>query len=149
VQQFGSGFADETADILTAYTRFNGRRKPELLSPETYSLINYSEAEKVVADFNEISARAEERYNKLPLERRDAYYQLVLFPAKASALVNELYLAAAKNNLYARQGRASTNFWAEETQALFREDTSLMGYFNNVFAGGNGAILWISRILDI
>jgi hypothetical protein len=136
VQQFGELHADETADILAQYTRFNGRRKPELLSPETYSLVNYREAERVVTDFNRIAVKAEEIYNKLPLEKRDAYYQLVLFPAKASALVNELYLAAARNNLYAKQGRASTNDWAAEVQSLFEADTSLMGYFNRDLAGG-------------
>jgi hypothetical protein len=136
VQQFGEAFADETAEILAQYTRFNSRRKPELLSPSTYSLIDYAEAETVVLEYNTIAAKAEEIYNRLPQEKRDAYYQLVLFPTRASALVNELYLAAAKNNLYAKQQRASTNEWAEETQRLFRNDTSLMGYFNTIFAGG-------------
>jgi hypothetical protein len=135
-QQFGQRYASEIAEIISSYTRYNGRRKPELLDPETYSLVNYQEAEKVVSDFNEITAKAEEISGKLPVEKRDAFYQLVLFPTKASALVNELYLAAGKNMLYAQQQRASTNFWAEETQSLFQADTSLMYYFNNSFAGG-------------
>ena len=60
----------------------------------------------------------------------------MLFPTKASALVNELYLAAGKNALYARQGRASANDWAAETRALFQADTNLMNYFNQTFAHG-------------
>jgi hypothetical protein len=136
VQQFGPDYATETADILTQYSRFNGRRKPELLSPSTYSLTDYLEAEKVVFDYNRIAKQAEDIFNKLPEAKRDAYYQLVLFPARASAIVNELYLAAGKNNLYASQKRASTNEWASITQTLFSADTSLMGYFNNTFMGG-------------
>ena len=112
------------------------RRKPELLEPATYSLVDYREAETVVADYNAITRKATEIYKKLPAEKRDAFYQLVLFPTKASALVNELYLAVAKNNLYAQQQRSSTNDMAAETQALFSADTTLMGYFNNTFAGG-------------
>ena len=86
-------------------------------APDTYSLVNYSEAENVVADFKTIADRAEEIYQQLPADRRDAFYELVLFPTKASALLNELYLAAGKNELYARQGRASANDYAAETRA--------------------------------
>jgi hypothetical protein len=135
-KQFGPDYDDEIADIISKYTRYNGRRKPELLSPDTYSLINYNEAERIVSDYNSVVAMAEEIYNKLGPEKRDAFYQLVLLPAKASALVNELYVTAGKNHLYEKQGRASTNDMAEETELLFQADTSLMGYYNRSFAGG-------------
>jgi len=135
-RQFGQTYSSEIAGILSGYTKYNGRRKPELLSPSTYSLINYNEAEKVVEEYKTLAAKADEIFNKLPEEMHDAFYQLVLFPTKASAMVNELYLAAGKNNLYARQGRASTTDMANQTRLLFRNDTSLMGYFNRLFAGG-------------
>ena len=34
-KQFGPEYAGEIADIISKYTKYNGRRKPELLSPET------------------------------------------------------------------------------------------------------------------
>jgi hypothetical protein len=135
-RQFGPEYATEIADIITKYTKYNGRRKTESLSPTTYSLINYREAETVVADFKAITAKAEEIFKKLPKEKQDAFYQLVLFPTKASCIVNELYLAAGKNMLYAKQRRAATNDKQTETNALFKADTSLMGYFNRDFMGG-------------
>ena len=135
-RQFGNTYRAEIAGIFSDYTKFNARRKPELLSPSTYSLINYYEAERVVKDYDTISARAEKILNKLPVEMHDAFYQLVFFPAKAGALVNELYYAAGLNDLYSRQGRASTNDLAAKTKQLFSADTSLMGYFNRDFAGG-------------
>ncbi len=135
-REFGANYASEIAEIMSGYTKFNGRRKPELLSPSTYSMVNYLEAERVVTDYNTIATKAEDIFNKLPPESRDAFYQLVLFPTKASAIVNELYLAAGKNDLYFRQGRASTNNMANQTRLLFKADTSLMGYFNRIFAGG-------------
>jgi len=133
-KQFGQEYAAEIAEIITEYTRFNGRRKPELLSPETYSLINYNEADKVVSDYNKILTIAEEIYVKLEPQKRDAFYQLVLFPVKASALVNELYVTAGKNYLYSKQGRASANDMALKTELLFQVDTSLMSYYNHSFA---------------
>ena len=134
--QFGPKYANDIADIIEKYTKYNGRRKPELLRPDTYSLINYREAETVVKDYNAIAEKAQEIYDKLPVEKRPAFYELVLFPAKACAVVNQLYFAAGRNELYAKQGRASANDMAEETRALFKEDTAMMGYFNRSFLDG-------------
>ena len=96
-REFGPAHAADIADILEKYTKYNGRRKPELLEPATYSLDHYQEAERVVADFQAISARAEEIFRQLPPEKQDAFYELVLFPVKASAQLNEMYLAANQN----------------------------------------------------
>jgi hypothetical protein len=135
-REFGPAYANVIASIIAKYTKYNGRRKPELLAPDTYSLVNYQEAENVVKDFKTITAKAEEIYGGLPAAKRGAFYELVLFPTRAGALVNELYLAAGKNALYARQGRASANDMAMETRALFQADTNLMNYFNQTFANG-------------
>ncbi len=135
-REFGPASAPAIADIISKYSMYNGRRKPELLAPATYSLINYNEAGRVVADFNEIASRADSIYRTLPGKERDAFYELVLFPARASALVNELYLYAGKNALYARQGRSATNEMAAKVRSLFTADTVLMGEFNRKLAGG-------------
>jgi hypothetical protein len=132
--QFGSKYASRIAAIISSYTRFNGRRKPELLEPSTYSLINYNEGERIVKEYNDLTDSARSIYNELPDNKRDAFYQLVLFPVKACSIVNELYVTAGKNDLYARQGRASTNDMASKTRELFQADTTLMGFFNRTFA---------------
>jgi hypothetical protein len=133
---FGPSNAKEIADIISKTTKYNGRRKPELLSPSTYSIVNYGEADKVVTEFRVQADKAEQINNLLPVEMHDAFYHLVLFPVKASALVNELYSTAGKNSLYAKQGRAATNELADRTEMLFSADTSLMGYYNREYAGG-------------
>ena len=61
-EQFGKEYSDEIADIISKYTKYNSRRKPELLSPETYSLINYREAETVVLDYNQLLEKANKIY---------------------------------------------------------------------------------------
>jgi hypothetical protein len=138
-REFGPERAADIADIMAKYSKYNGRRKPEMLASNTYSLVDYHEAETVVADYQAIAARAEDIFQTLPAARRDAFYQLVLFPTKASALVNELYLAAGKNAVFAKQGRASANDLATETRALFRQDLDLMAYYNGAFADGRWA----------
>ncbi|GAB3540475.1 glycosyl hydrolase 115 family protein [Pontibacter brevis] len=135
-EQFGSQYAQPIAEILAKYSKFNGRRKPELISPETYSLTNYREAERVVEEYNQLVEKAEQIYQKLPAEYKDAYYQLVLFPAKASANLNELHITTGKNYLYAKQNRAAANDMAAKVRELFEKDQALMKYYNKELAGG-------------
>jgi hypothetical protein len=138
-REFGKEHANEVAGIVSAYTQFNGRRKAELLDANTYSLVNYGEFEKVAADCEALAAKAEKISGQLPPASRDAFYELVLFPVKACAGLNAMYLAAAKNSLYARQGRASANDFAAQTRDLFAAQTNLMADFNRNFAGGKWA----------
>ncbi len=135
-QQFGDKYASEIADILTKYTKYNSRRKPESIDSLTYSLINYREAERIVADYNEIAVEAEDIYQKLPSEYKDAYYQLVLFPVKACANLNEMHFLVGKNYLYAKQGRAATNTMAQGVKKLFAKDAELTEYYHTKMANG-------------
>jgi hypothetical protein len=135
-RQFGAEKAAEIATVLDRYAKFNGRRKPELLSPGTYSLVNYGEAETVVADYAAVARQAKAIGRVLPPADRDAYTELVEFPAVAGALVNEVYLSAGRNALFARQGRASANEAAAQTRLRFRDFVDLMGYYNRTLAGG-------------
>lgn len=133
--QFGSKYAVEIADIIAKYGKYNGRRKPELLAPETYSLQNYGEADRIVKEYNDLLARAEKINNALPAEYKDAYFQLVLHPVKACANVNEMYVAAAKNRFYAPKRLAVANQYADKVNQLFIKD-SLISIEYHTIAGG-------------
>jgi hypothetical protein len=135
-REFGPKYAEEISDILSKYAKYNGRRKPELLEPTTYSMVNYREADTVAADFQAIAAKAEEIYSKLPADEKDAFYELVLYPTKASAVVTGLYVTAGRNQLYASQGRASTNELAKQAESLFQTDAELSAYYNHTLARG-------------
>jgi hypothetical protein len=78
-QGFGPQYAREIANCFC--TQYNGRRKLELLAPDTYSLVHYREAERVAEDYRRIASRAGDLHAKLHAAARDAFYQLVLFPA--------------------------------------------------------------------
>ncbi len=134
-REFGPEHAVEIADIVAKYTKYNGRRKPEQLEPETYSLVNYGESERVVGEYRELAARAERVNGLLPEAKRDAFFQLVLYPVKAGAVVNELYGAAGLNRLHARQGRAGANALAERVRELFRQDAALSQQYHGLRGG--------------
>jgi hypothetical protein len=135
-REFGPDHADEIADLISQYTKFNGRRKPEQLEPDTFSLIHYQEADRVYDDWKSLTDQAEHINQELPADRRDAFFELVLYPLRASAIVNELYITAGKNHLYATQGRASTNDLADQARALFAADAELSDEYNHKLANG-------------
>jgi Glycosyl hydrolase family 115/Gylcosyl hydrolase family 115 C-terminal domain len=135
-REFGAAHADEIAELVTRYTQYNGRRKPELLDIDTFSLVNYREADRVEADWKALLSKAEAMQKLLLQEQQDAYFELVLHPIKASTIVNELYIAAERNRLYARQGRADANDYAAQARALFQADAEVTNEYNHALAKG-------------
>jgi hypothetical protein len=135
-REFGPTYAAQIAGLVAKTLKYNGRRKPELLEPGTYSVIDYLEADRVVAEYDAIVAQAEAIERRLPVEARDAFFGLVVHPAKANAIITAMYVAAAKNHLYAAQGRASTNDMAARTHRLFQADADLTDQFNHALAHG-------------
>ena len=135
-REFGAAHAREIAELVAAYTKFNGRRKPESLTPDTFSLVNYDEARHVMGAWNSLVTRAERVGASLPAGSQDAYFQLVLWPIRASATVNEIDVTAGLNRIYAAQGRASTNTTAARVRELFRADEALSQRFNEELGGG-------------
>jgi len=135
-REFGPAEANGIADIVSKYTKYNGWRKPELLEPATFSLENYQEADRVLDGWKSLTRQAEQIYKRLPQNEQDAFFELVLYPVKASAQVAELYIAAGKNHLYASMGRASANDFAAEARSLFQADADLAARYNHKLAGG-------------
>jgi len=134
-REFGAAYGAEAGALVDGYTKLNGRRKPEMLAPDTLSLSNYREADRVLAEWADLVARAEKLNAKLPPDARDAFFQLVLYPVKASAVVQELYVAAGRNLAYVRQGRASANRAAARVRELFDMDQTLVDQYHAIGGG--------------
>ncbi len=158
-QSFGPERAAAIADVLHTYGTLQARRKPELLNrlitldpakdlatdssavlyddqANPFSLTNYQEMDRVTAEWQRLSAKAEAIGRSLPAASQDAYYQLVLYQVKATANLYALRNAEFTNLLYAAQGRAATNDLAAETEARFADDLALADHYNNELAGG-------------
>jgi hypothetical protein len=134
-RDFGATNGAAVADIVSKYAKYNGWRKPELLSPSTFSLLNYEEAERVEATWTRLTKEAETLGDTLAPNRRPAYFELALYPVEACANLNELYIAAARNALYAAQGRLNTNAQAQRVRALFAQDKVLSNQYNRLLDG--------------
>ncbi len=133
---FGRKYAPQIAQLLAGYTKLNGRCKPQDLTPTTFSLIHYDEARRVYRQWKSLTAEAERVNQELPRAYHAAFYELVLYPLKASGIVNELYITAGKNALYARQGRVRTNALARRARKLFAQDAALSWKYNHGIEDG-------------
>ena len=134
-REFGADNATEIADIVETYARYNGRRRPEQLEPGTYSATNYRESERIVADWRSLAARVERVKAKLAPAQRDAFFQLVEHPVRASGTLGELYATVQANRLHAQQGRADTNDLAARARDLFAQDAAISREYHTINGG--------------
>jgi hypothetical protein len=142
---FGKEHAEEIADIVSKYSKYNLLRKAEVQTPRIFSLVNHNEADQMLKLWHDVVAKAEALEPKIAPEAKDAYYQLVLYPAKASAGIAEIYISVGKNQLYANQGRVSANDYAQRARDLFELDKKMSDYYNGPMSNGK----WKNMMSDI
>ncbi|TCM97068.1 glycosyl hydrolase family 115 (putative glucuronidase) [Paenibacillus sp. BK033] len=136
-QQFGSIYAEEAALIINRYSKWNGRLKPELLNAvPLYSSVHYKEADNLLTELHDTVKLAEQVHQDIHAAAKDAFFQTVLYPAKASAQVLEMHIRVARSKLYAAQGRASANVEAKLAKQLFEADAALSYAYNHEIADG-------------
>ncbi|KAF7349457.1 GH115-C domain-containing protein [Mycena sanguinolenta] len=136
-REFGLSAADtETVTSIVAnVTRFNARRKPELMNSTTYSLVNYREAENVQAAWNQLQNASTAIYDKLSPAVQPAFFQLVHHAVLASANLGNMMIAAGQNNLRASQARLSANALADLVETLFENDFDLEMQYHTLLDG--------------
>jgi hypothetical protein len=135
-EQFGQKYSQEIGDILQKYSQYISRRKPELLSPETYSFTDYDEADTIISQYHQLVEEAEKINKDLPTEYKDAYFELVLFPVKAFVNLNDLYVAVAKNKMLASENNITANKYADEAKKYYETDSLLSYQYNHELANG-------------
>lgn len=144
-QNFGEELAEDVADIVTKYPKYNLWRKAEVQTPNVFSVVNHKESDYVEQLWKGLEEKAEAVKARVPEEARDAYFQLVYYPAVASSGIARIYLATGKNHLYAQQGRLLANDYARLAEALFERDQRLTRYYNDTLSNGK----WKNMMSDI
>lgn len=125
---FGSEYAEEIADIIAKYSKYNLWRKPEAQYP---GIFNIQEMLKVNNLWQSLVLRTEILKSKLPKDAQDAFYELVYYPVVASAGVAQIYNSATIGD--------STHI-----ELLMEKDRKLTDYYNKVLAEGK----WNGMMLD-
>lgn len=132
---FGNELAAPSADLLLRYDKLVALRKHEHVEPETFSLINYSEADNIRSSWEALLNEAEVLSNHILSDYRPAFFQLVLHPIKASQIYMSLQICRAKNALYAKQRRNTANHFFYKSISLFKADFQLSREYHNMLDG--------------
>lgn len=139
-QQFGAYLdsitCDQISDMLTDYTRMNGNRKPEITYSNTYSFTNYNEAQKVLSKAVNLKLRAQSYLDQMPASCKDTYYQLVYYPAAASANIQMMQIYAGFNELYYNRKSVLANKYVNLVRQCIDADEQMQDYYNNTMSGG-------------
>lgn len=126
--QFGATQAPGIAAIMQEYYNLAWERRPEFMGfsqtePTTpmrqsdYLQSGGNEAEQRLARYQALVLRAQAIGAALPPASQDAYFQLVLYPVRASANLNARILKLDLAAQYARMGRPSAQLYARQAQA--------------------------------
>jgi hypothetical protein len=126
--QFGQEHAREAAAILREYYRLAWERRPEFMGwsqteptrpvrTTAYVRTGGEEAERRLADYRVLTARAETLAARMPAPLRDAYFELVLYPVRSAANLNTRILKLDLAAEYARQQRPSSNLYVRQARA--------------------------------
>ena len=84
-ENFGAAYAAQTAAILTEYYRLTAQTKPE---HNDRMMVSEAEQTARIAAYNALVQRADALYAQLPATKKDAFFELVLYPVKGAAMTN-------------------------------------------------------------
>jgi hypothetical protein len=122
----------KVAHVVEGYNALNAKIKPELVNASSWSLTQFDEAERVEAEWQTIVDMVNDLQTSVGDDLYPAFYQLVAYPALASANLNQLYLAVGRSVLYASQARTSANLWADKANEYFAKDEALSAGYHQL-----------------
>ena len=124
-REFGPEHAAEIASLLLEYSHLVSMRRYELVTPETYSTLNYNEAERIIARWQSAANRAESLYTQIPPGLKPSFFQLVYHPIASGALYHTVTTGISTNYRFALERRNSANLLAQQVLDAFEASYDL------------------------
>ncbi len=143
---------DAICSILDDYTWLNGVCKPETLKSSgdcSYSILNYDDAADRLKLCESIISRCDAIAEKIGENscRYEQFYQLVYYPAVASANVVRIQIMFGLNELYAQRGSVLANTYAGLVERYLALDEELTDRYNAMGESLNGVNKWYGMMI--
>ncbi|WP_148216873.1 glycosyl hydrolase 115 family protein [Phenylobacterium zucineum] len=139
---FGPAQAAEIGELLTRYSKYAARRKPELIDARSFRLgegagevLDGGEFGAMVAEWDALERDMLRVKARLPAAARDAYLQIVEHPVAAMANLYRLYYAVAWNRRLAAMNDRRANAFADQAEAAFARDQALTEAYHRANGG--------------
>ncbi len=145
-EQFGEAEAGEIADVMMRFYDLAWPRKPEFMGfgqtewvtpnrPSDYVQSDGEEAQARLAAYRALMDQASAIQARMPKDRQDAFYELVLYPIQGATLLNWRILSLDLGELYARDHRASAETYVFAARTAYMRLAEATAQYNAA-AGG-------------
>jgi hypothetical protein len=145
-EQFGPAHAREIAGIMDGYYRLGYQRKPEhtqwsgLGQPPRPSGFSYEDGSNEGLErlrlYNGLAGRARQLEASIPPADRDAFYELVEYPAAGSAAANQRFIAREMAELEDGRRGPGVGRWVGAFDAGTADLVAAVDRYNGDVAGG-------------
>ncbi|HSC52946.1 MAG TPA: glycosyl hydrolase 115 family protein [Phnomibacter sp.] len=134
-EQFGANYSESIGEVLQRYAVLSARKKPELLSPQTYSINNHQEFASVVDEWRQLLAEVNRISGQLDSTYSSSFFQLVAHPVMAMSNLHELYYYTAMNQSLASLADSAANGFAVSAQYAFAKDSLITNAYHQINGG--------------
>lgn len=153
-REFGLDHASEIADIIKQYYHLGTIRKPEHMGWSQIQVKGYpkgltpivntefnpfafgNELKKRVSDYQQIEDQVEQLSQKIDLNRKDAFFELVQYPVQGASLLNKKLLYAQMYNILAALNLPSANEYSKLSSSSYQKIQQLTDVYNHQIADG-------------
>ncbi|KAF2796768.1 glycoside hydrolase family 115 protein [Melanomma pulvis-pyrius CBS 109.77] len=134
-REFGPEHAEEIAGLLLEFSHLIGMRRFEMVHSGTYSILNYHEAETVLARWTSLADQTKALYTIMSEELKSAYYQLMFYPIVSGATYYSIAIGIGRNHQSVMERRNSANTIAQQVLVDFDYDYDLIEGFDSLLNG--------------
>ena len=134
---FGKEVAQEIADMQAGYYRLQAAGKDAHVW-----FVDYSEEqiEQRIAQWRALAAHALDVEKRIPESLKPAFFELVSYPIRGAAMINEYQLLARRSMVRCTDGDgAGAMADAERVKTMFKELNAWTNHYNNELLGGKWA----------
>lgn len=120
------GQITDAAWVLEETVRLHGLRRAESLNDRVWHPAHELETREILERADALEKKNEQLRNAFSgTSCGDGYYSMIYYPAAAVANLIKMHLFAGVNHLYAAQGKAAANRYAELSRACMARDAEL------------------------
>ena len=144
-ENFGAEFATDIYKIKREYTALSSQGRPEHVN-----IIDYTEREALsrLGRYASLVAKVDSVSGRISASLHDAYYELIAYPVKGAAAMNEKVLCARLSYLYESRGDSvAMRYMSRRAIAAYERIQALTDKYNKKIASGkwNGVMDYAPR----
>jgi hypothetical protein len=140
-REFGKQYAGRIAAVMAKHYELGYQRRAEHMltykgrtkkyTYDYFTITNYNdEAQKRIDAYDKLMKETDAIYDSLAVEKKDSFFQMVVYNIKGAALHNKKVIYAQKSFAYGEQNRSSAAVYAAKAQQAENDIHKLIKHYN-------------------